>query len=114
MEAKKGEEMAREKFGTLTEQMFYILLALDEACCGVDVMERVGRITAGRVRIGPGTLYTLLADFQKAGYIEERAAEGRRRCYQITAEGRRLLAAEQERLLRMAGDYERVKKGGAQ
>ena len=33
--------MAREKFQTLTEQMFYILLCLQRECCGVDVMARV-------------------------------------------------------------------------
>ena len=32
--------MAREKFSTLTEQMFYILLCLREECCGMDVMAR--------------------------------------------------------------------------
>ena len=26
--------MAREKFQTLTEQMFYVLLCLREECCG--------------------------------------------------------------------------------
>ena len=35
--------MAREKFQTLTEQMFYILLCLQRECCGVDVMDRVAR-----------------------------------------------------------------------
>ena len=28
--------MAREKFQTLTEQMFYILLCLRQECCGTD------------------------------------------------------------------------------
>lgn len=32
--------MAREKFQTLTEQMFYILLSLQEELCGADVMSR--------------------------------------------------------------------------
>ncbi len=103
--------MAREKFGTLTEQMFYILLALDRECCGVDVMERIGAITRGRVTVGPGTLYTLLADFQKAGYIEETAVEGRRRSYRITPAGRVLLEEENRRLLEMAEDYDRVMRG---
>ena len=31
--------MAREQFQTLTETMYYILLALTEECCGVDIME---------------------------------------------------------------------------
>ena len=70
--------MAREKFAALTEQMFYILLALDQPCCGVDIMDRIRAVTSGRVSVGPGTLYTLLAGFQKAGYIEETAVEGRK------------------------------------
>ena len=32
--------MAREKFSTLTEQMFYNLLCLREECCGMDAMAR--------------------------------------------------------------------------
>lgn len=104
--------MAREKFGTLTEQMFYILLALDQPCCGVDVMEKIRTITSGRVTVGPGTLYTLLADFQKAGYIEETAVEGRRRTYRITPTGKSMLETEQRRLLAMTRDYARVIEKG--
>ena len=37
--------MPREKFRTLTEQMFYILLCLRKECCGMDIMEEVSRIT---------------------------------------------------------------------
>lgn len=39
--------MAREKFQTLTEQMFYILLSLQEELCGADVMSRVESLTDG-------------------------------------------------------------------
>ena len=39
--------MAREKFQTLTEQMFYILLCLQRECCGVDVMARVSEMKGG-------------------------------------------------------------------
>ena len=52
--------MPREKFQTLTEQMFYILLCLRTECCGIDVMAQVEQMTEGRVTIGPGTLYNLL------------------------------------------------------
>ena len=51
--------MAREQFQTLTEPMYYILLALLEECCGVDIMEKVKKISKGRVKVGPGTLYAL-------------------------------------------------------
>ena len=47
--------MAREKFQTLTEQMFYVLLCLREECCGMDLMERIRLLTSGRVSVGPGT-----------------------------------------------------------
>ena len=103
--------MAREKFSALTEQMFYILLALEQERCGVDIVEAIRTATQGRMAIGPGTLYTLLADFQKAGYIEETAVEGRRRSYRITETGRELVENERQRLARMLADYERMREG---
>ena len=63
--------MAREKFQTLTEQMFYVLLCLREECCGMDLMERIRLLTSGRVSVGPGTLYNLLEQFAAEGYIVE-------------------------------------------
>lgn len=92
--------MARKKFQTLTEQMYYILLALTKECCGVDITESVREITHGRIIIGPGTLYSLLADFEKEGIIEATKTEGRRKSYIISAKGRELLNQEYERLRR--------------
>ena len=100
--------MAREKFSTLTEQMFYILLCLREECCGMDVMARVNDLTGGRVAVGPGTLYNLLEQFLAAGYIVETRAEGRRRSYQLTAEGKTLRQNEVERLQAQVRDYEKL------
>ena len=100
--------MAREKFSTLTEQMFYILLCLREECCGMDVRARVNELTGGRVAVGPGTLYNLLEQFLAAGYIVETRAEGRRRSYQLTAEGKTLLQNEVERLQAQLRHYEKL------
>ena len=102
--------MAREKFQTLTEQMFYILLCLQQECCGVDVMERVARMTENRVVIGPGTLYSLLDSFQNEGFIHETRVEGRKRSYQITVKGRLRLEEEVARLRRQTEDYVRFGK----
>lgn len=99
--------MAREKFQTLTEPMFYILLALEEECCGTDVMARVSAVTRGRVLLGPGTLYNLLDSFQRSGMIRETAVSGRKRSYLITDKGREALAAEYRRLLALTEDYKR-------
>lgn len=96
--------MARKKFATLTEQMYYILLALQEECCGVDVMEKVRVMTKGRVSVGPGTLYTLLGQFVREGLIRETHVAGRRRDYVLTPEGEQILAEEYRRLVRQVED----------
>lgn len=98
--------MAREKFQTLTEPMFYILLSLREERCGADVMAWVAERTRGRVSIGPGTLYNLLDSFQQSDMIRETSVLGRKRSYLITAKGREILEAEYRRLLVLTEDYQ--------
>ncbi|MBM6829109.1 PadR family transcriptional regulator [Anaerotignum lactatifermentans] len=103
--------MAREKFQTLTEQMFYILLCLQEECYGMDIMEKVRLMTKERVTVGPGTLYNLLESFQQAGMIRETKVEGRKRSYLITSTGLETLEREYQRLLTQIEDYTRWKGG---
>ncbi len=100
--------MPRERFKTLTEQMFYILLCLHEECRGVDILEMVRTLTNGRVNIGSGTLYDLLEQFVKESIIQETRAEGRRRSYIITEKGRQMLDKEYNRLLKQISDYDRI------
>ena len=100
--------MPRERFKTLTEQMFYILLCLHRECRGVDILEMVRKLTEGRVNIGSGTLYDLLEQFIKEGAIEETKSEGRRRSYIITEKGRQMLDKEYGRLLGQVADYNRI------
>lgn len=100
--------MPRERFKTLTEQMFYILLCLHEGCRGVDILEKVRVLTNGRVNIGSGTLYDLLEQFVKEGAIRETGAEGRRRSYIIADKGQQMLDKEYQRLLDQAADYDRI------
>lgn len=96
--------MAREQFQTLTEPMYYILLALTEECCGVDIMEKVKQISHGRVLVGPGTLYAMLAKFEENGIIRLTASEGRRKSYVITDKGKKMLEDEYNRLKIMVED----------
>ena len=105
--------MAREKFQTLTEQMFYILLCLRREQCGTDIRAQVAALTAGRVSVGPGTLYHLLESFLQAGYIRETRAEGRKRSYLITDAGQKALDDEYRRLQTLTADYDRlITEGG--
>ena len=105
--------MPRERFKTLTEQMFYILLCLHEECRGVDILEMVRTLTNGRVNIGSVTLYDLLELFLKEGPNKEPTADGRRRSYIITEKGQQMLDKEYNRLLGQVADYDRALRKGA-
>lgn len=103
--------MARERFQTLTEQMFYILLCLQSECYGMDIMERVRTMTDERVIVGPGTLYNLLECFVKADMIRETKVEGRRRSYLITDTGMQALKSEFQRMTTLTTDYRQYVMG---
>ncbi|MGE4484534.1 MAG: PadR family transcriptional regulator [Oscillospiraceae bacterium] len=93
--------------GPLTEPMFYVLMAfLKQDMCGIDITEYVNRRTGGRVQLGPGTLYTILAKFQEDGLIEEVAVDGRKRTYRLTGKGRETYMEELERLQKCLQDGE--------
>lgn len=96
--------MAREQLQTLSEPMYYTLLALSEECCGVDIMDKVKTLSRGRVVIGPGTLYAMLAKFEEKDIIRLTASDGRRKSYIITDLGRAELQKEFKRLQTMVSD----------
>ena len=97
--------MARVKFHTLTEQMFYTLLCLKDECYGMDILDKVPAMTGQKVNIGSGTLYTLLEQFLEAGMIQETKVEGRRRSYILTDKGKEMLEKECARLTAQLTDY---------
>ncbi len=99
--------MAREQFQTLTEPMYYILLALMEECCGVDIMDKVLELSIGRVKVGPGTLYAMLSKFEENGIIKRTKEEGRKKWYHIMDSGLYMLMQEYERLQTMVEDGRR-------
>ena len=79
--------------------MFYVLMSfLRRDKCGTEITEFVERRTRGRVRLGPGTLYTLLAKFQDEGFIQETEVDGRKRTYRLTDQGRQAYHEELDRL----------------
>ena len=74
--------------------------------CGTEITEFVDRKTRGRVNLGPGTLYTLLARFLDEGLIKETQVDGRKRTYRITPKGRAAFQEELDRLRACAADGE--------
>ena len=87
----------------LREPTFLILTALAERPQhGYGIMTDVQRISGGRVRLRPGTLYAALDRVVAEGLVEtdrEEVVDGRlRRYYRLTPPGSGRLAAEAERL----------------
>lgn len=92
----------------LTPAVFNILLALaDGEKHGYAIMVEVEHNTQGDVKMGPGTLYGSIKRMLSAGLIEESDErpdptldDERRRYYQLSGMGKRVLAAEARRLSR--------------
>ncbi len=104
--------MAKEKpeaWLPLTPAMFHILLALaDKERHGYDIMREIEERSAGKMRLGPGTLYGSIKRMLSDGLIEElderpdpELDDERRRYYRLTDLGRRVAVAEAERLERL-------------
>lgn len=88
----------------LPPAFLHILIALGEGeRHGYSIMQEVTERTAGRVRMSPGTLYGSIKRMLADRLIEElttgtAGADERRRFYRITRFGRRVAAAEADRL----------------
>ena len=91
--------MPKQALESLTETMFYVLMALYRSeKCGIDIAAWIEEKTAGRLKLGPATLYTILSKFEKEKYIRETKVEGRKRTYAITDYGRQAYREELSRL----------------
>ena len=85
--------------GPMTEAMYYILLALLEPGHGYRLMQAIGEVSGGRVKMGPGTLYGALNTLQERKWIRPLEGEsGRKKLYQITAAGQEAVERELLRL----------------
>ncbi len=106
--------MAREQLKTLTESMYYILLALSEPQHGYGIMQEVERRTEGRVKIGAGTLYNLLSRFEEENFIIQISDKDRRKIYKLTDKGLGILIEEYNRLKQMVSDGSNFLEGRIQ
>lgn len=84
--------------------MFYVLLALIKPNHGYQLMASIEKISRGRIKMGPGTLYGVLTRLQDEGSIRIQNDDGRRKTYQITEAGRAALQSEYRRLKTMICD----------
>jgi len=101
-----AKERTAESFLPLKPHWFHVLLSLaDQDQHGYGIMQEVLERTHGQVRLWPATLYGTLKRLTDEDLIEEsdkRPAEdeddARRRYYRLTRLGRRVIAAESQRL----------------
>jgi PadR family transcriptional regulator, regulatory protein PadR len=89
------------------EPTYLILLALsDGPLHGYAIVAEVSEISAGRTRLGPGTLYTALDRLAHDGLVSvsgEEVVDGRhRRYYELTDSGTTALSDETQRLSALA------------
>ena len=95
-----------QRFIPLKTHWFHIMLSLAGGeQHGYGIMQEVLNRTTGKVRLWPATLYGSIKRLVEAGLIEEsderptpELDDARRRYYRLTTLGRRVLAAECERL----------------
>ncbi|HXM14665.1 MAG TPA: PadR family transcriptional regulator [Candidatus Eremiobacteraceae bacterium] len=96
-------------FLPLSPAELHILLALaPEDLHGYGIMQEVTRQSQGKYKLGPGTLYDNLKKLMNHHLVDESAKattsistddrDSRRRYYRLTTVGRKVLAAEVERL----------------
>ncbi len=98
--------MPKRKLDPLPSAAFHILLSLaDEDRHGYGIMRQVEQQTDGRMRLGPGTLYSSIQALLEEGLIQEVDAgeesepgRERRRYYRLTSAGRKVARAEAEKL----------------
>jgi DNA-binding PadR family transcriptional regulator len=98
-----------EDFLPLTPAVFHVLLALAGGeRHGYAIMQEVAAATAGRIKMGPGTLYGTIKRLLEIRLIEEsderpdpRLDDERRRYYRLSGLGERVVRAEAERYAAM-------------
>lgn len=89
-----------ESAGALTEAVYYILLSLFEPLHGYGIMQRIANLSHGRLHMGAGTLYGAINTLLQKGWIQSYGddAQGRKKEYLITDQGKRTVQDEIVRL----------------
>ncbi|MEG2056908.1 MAG: PadR family transcriptional regulator [Romboutsia sp.] len=82
----------------MTETAYYILLSLTEPRHGYGIIQRVEKITDGRIKLGSGTVYGTITKMQKNEIITVYSNEDRKTIYEITDIGKVLIKSEINRI----------------
>ncbi|ABV09356.1 PadR family transcriptional regulator [Streptococcus gordonii] len=94
-------EKLRRVYVPMTETGFYILFCLQKERHGYSITQKVKELTDGRLSISPGTMYGTLSKMEKDGLIAFVREEEKRKLYQITDLGQKILNLEIQRIERL-------------
>ena len=98
-----AEDLLRHFFGGFV-RMHVLYHAAKEPIWGVEIMEELGR---HGYKLSSGTLYPILHQLEAAGYLSAKTAVvsgKRRKNYQITKTGRKLLQDAREKLRELVSE----------
>ena len=100
----------------LTEGVYYILLSLLEPLHGYGIIQKVEKLSGGRVRLAAGTLYGAINTLLEKGWITALTgeADSRKKEYVITETGRDMLQKELQRLSELLENGKRLLGGSEQ
>ena len=94
-------EKLRRVYVPMTETGFYILFCLQKESHGYSITQKVKELTDGQLSISPGTMYGTLSKMEKDGLIAFVREEEKRKLYQITELGLKILNLEIQRIKRL-------------
>ena len=99
--------------GPISTAALHILLALSESQLhGYGIMQSVKRLSDGKYRLGPGTLYANIAGLLNKGWVGETTRKmedgGSRREYFLTGNGERALRGDVQRLRQLVASARRT------
>jgi DNA-binding PadR family transcriptional regulator len=105
------EDQQIESLLPLTHLTYHVLLVLaGTKLHGYGIIKEIHERTGGAIDLETGTLYTAIKRLREDGLIDAAsvpdrvvAEDSRRRYYELTPLGKRVLKAESERLARLVG-----------
>ena len=94
-------EKLRRVYVPMTATGFYSLFCLQKESHGYSITQKVKELTEGQLSISPGTMYGTLSKMEKDGLIAFVREEEKRKLYQITDLGQKILNLEMQRIERL-------------
>lgn len=101
-------EQIIKKYIPMTETTYYTLLSLKEDRHGYAIMQFVSELTENRIRMGTGTLYTMLGRLVEDKLIMVVSNENGKKVYHLTQMGEDILKMELERLRKQLKNGEEI------